>query len=326
MEKGHTVQVLDRGYVKYIDSMGDDRDIVEAARMSTDKGFLGWEPHERCKDCGIRRDSLDLHQHHLCNGKLYEEWVKNSGDLSFLEFLYMNRHMTPFEMGELCIEIKAPIVVFREWHRHRTQSYNEMSGRYIQMPDEHYLPTLERIQKQSKKNKQGSGDVFSEEQAGMVVGRLQTGQEEIYQDYQEFLNMGAAKEIARLNTPVSRYSRMRAKANVRNWLGFLMLRCDNAAQWEIRQYANEVARIINEIWPRTFANFLEHDFFAVRFSRSEMRVLRRLLHASVTMESVSDTAQKTGLTSKKANDLLDRLYTDREIEYPHLASIKPIGK
>lgn len=235
MERGHEIKVLDHGYVRLVDFMGSDEAVIEAARMSTGRGFESWD-----KD-----------------GKL-------------LEYLYANKHLTPFECGgELMIEVKAPIMVFREWHRHRTQSYNEFSARYSVMPNEHYVPEPSRIQKQSTTNKQGSGDGLDEYVATVEVQNLAYEQQQIYDGYEARLAKGVAKEVARLNTPVSRYSKMRAKTDLRNWLAFLLLRMATAAQWEIRQYALAVAEIVKALWPRTFALFEEHDLGGVHLSRTE---------------------------------------------------------
>lgn len=234
------IPLLDHGYVEFIESWGhgkegksdmlanamysddDEVGIIEAARMSTNKGFEGWG-----------RDS------------------------KLLAYLYNNRHMTPFEMAGMTIEVKAPIFVFREWHRHRTQSYNEMSARYIPLPDENYLPTVERCMAQGGANKQAQGvtEGLTAEEAGFFRDALRRSYYESQHDYEVALECGIPKELARLFIPVARYSRMRASANLRNWLAFLTLRQDPAAQWEIRQYANAVAAIIAEQFPMTAALF-----------------------------------------------------------------------
>lgn len=243
MERGHEIRVLDHGYVKLIDFMGSDEAIIEAARMSTGRGFEGWDK-----------------------------------DAKLLSFLYANKHLTPFECGgEMMIEVQAPIMVFREWHRHRTQSFNEFSARYAQMPNLHYLPEVSRIQKQSTSNKQGSGEPVHENYAQDVLRDMNDQQQSIYADYNSLVEDGIAKEIARLNTPVSRYSKMRAKTDLRNWLAFLMLRMAPNAQWEIRQYASAVAEMVRSIWPRTFALFEEHDLDGVHLSRGEVAALRSLV-------------------------------------------------
>lgn len=288
MERGHEIKVLDHGYVKFIDSMGSDEAIVEAARMSTGRGFVSWEPYKRCKRCEeveIGEASLftDANAWKKCfqegdpKGVLHDWQDFPRGDLGMLEFMYKGKHSTPFEFGELHIEVQAPIMVFREWHRHRTQAYSEFSARYSQMPNLHYLPAPDRIQKQSASNRQGSGESLEEHQARSVIDDYRLGQQQAYTVYETHVKAGVAKEIARLNTPVSRYSKMRAKTDLRNWLGFLMLRMAPAAQFEIRQFANAVAEIVKAIWPETYALFEEHDLHGVHLSRTEASRITQLL-------------------------------------------------
>lgn len=270
-----TQEVLDRGYVKFIDSMGSEEDIVSAARMSTGKGFLGWEPGRRCVKCGLNEQALISSDE--CNGGQHR-WADHKGDANLLEFLYRNAHMTPFEMVELVVEVKAPIFVFREWHRHRTFSFNEFSARYAQMPDEHYVPAPERFLPVYSQNKQESS-VGPELQTAPQDLQMELAGEQanIYETYESMLGAGVPKEVARINTPVSRYSRMRAKANLRNWLAFLHLRLAPNAQWEIRQYANAVATIVKAAWPRTWALFEEYTLGAVTLSKSEVAAVRKAL-------------------------------------------------
>lgn len=269
------ITVLDHGYVKLVSSMGSDQTIVESARMSTGKGFERWDPGVVCSDgCGFTGgDSWDTCPN--CDAATR----KVSGDAKLLDFMYRNHHSTPFEFCVLTIEVQAPIMVFREWHRHRTQSFSEMSARYTQMPDLHYLPALERIQRQSKTNKQGSAEPVSPTEARGVLAGLQGEQELVYGHYDNLVKREIAKEVARLNTPVSRYSRMRATTDLRNWLGFLLLRMAPNAMWEIRQYANAVAEIVKALWPRTYALFEEYDLHGVRLSRAEAARVHDMLNA-----------------------------------------------
>lgn len=227
-------QVLDHGYVKFVESWGSDESIIEAARMSTNKGFLGWGPDEEGKP----------------------------GDEKLLAYLYNNNHATPFEMGGMIIEVQAPIFVFREWHRHRTQSYNEMSARYTPLPDLNYMPTIERLMiNAGGTNKQagtiaGAG-VMTEEKATAFRQGLTQSYEAAEELYQWALTAGVPKELARVHLPVGRYSRMRASCNLRNWLAFLVLRQASGAQYEIRQYANAVGELIALKFPRTWDLYLQ---------------------------------------------------------------------
>lgn len=266
--RGDCTSVLDHGYVKLVDYMGTDEAIIEAARMSTGKGFLGWDPGP-CPVCST--DTLKREGGcHACEGK-----GNIPGDARMMEFLYKNHHATPFEMCELVIEVQAPILVFREWHRHRTQSYNEMSARYIQMPNLHYLP--EKIRMQSKTNKQGGDGQLPMAKQADADQAWNTEQQSVYATYDELVALGVEKGLARLNTPVSRYSRMRAKANLRNWLGFLTLRIAPNALWEIQQYAQVVSSIVQRLWPRSHALWEEFTRHSLTLSRTEVKVLRNLL-------------------------------------------------
>jgi thymidylate synthase (FAD) len=181
------------------------------------------------------------------------------GDEKLLAYLYKHKHMTPFEMAGMTIEVQAPIFVFREWHRHRTQSYNELSARYTPVPDLHYVPSLERLLMDGGTNKQaqGTGAKLTLEQAENFRKIVTSYYNTLNVEYNAFMRFGVPKELARILMPVGRYSRMRASANLRNWLAFLTLRMDEAAQWEIRQYANAVGAIIAEQFPRTWALFVE---------------------------------------------------------------------
>lgn len=226
-----TMKILDHGYVRLVETYGSDSSIIEAARMSTGKGFVGWGTPE------------------------------SKGDEKLLRYLWENKHATPFEMGGAIIEVKAPIFIFREWHRHRTQSYNEMSARYIPLPDENYIPTIERLMVNSKKNKQAGvikgAAVLTVRGAEEYTDRLRTMYKMQQEFYEAALGQGVPKELARNHLPVGRYSRMRAAANLRNWLAFLTLRHHSAAQWEIQQYAIAVHEILAEYFPYTLELFDE---------------------------------------------------------------------
>jgi thymidylate synthase (FAD) len=224
-----SIQILDKGYIKLVESWGSDESVIEAARMSTGKGFNGWGTPGQ------------------------------PGDEKLLGYLYNNKHHTPFEMAGMIIEIKAPIFVFREWHRHRTQSYNEMSARYIPLPDENYIPSIERMMDganiiTANKQAQGSGGLTCI-QAEVWRDKLIRSYEDAQETYEYGLRIGMPKELARLPVPVARYSRMRASANLRNWMAFLTLRSHPSAQWEIRVYADAVGTLIAERFPQTWKLF-----------------------------------------------------------------------
>lgn len=261
------MNVLDHGDVTQIETWGSDERIVEAARMSTGKGHVGWGP--KCRTCG---DLMNAEQRDCpmpsgknpsvdCGrgGHMFTE----PGDEKLLGYLWSNRHATPFEMAGAIFEIQAPIFVFREWHRHRTQSYNELSARYTTLPDVNYIPSVERLMIGSDGKNRQAGTIteagaLDELGAKQFRAFLRAMYESAEEGYQEALKNGVPKELARIHLPVGRYSRMRASANLRNWLAFLTLRStakNIAAQWEIRQCADAVHAALRGEFPRTIAIF-----------------------------------------------------------------------
>ena len=241
------IKVLDHGFVRLVESWGggdyqedfDDLEreagIIEAARQSTQGSFRGWEK-----------------------------------DVKLLKYLYDFKHSTPFEFAGMVIEVKAPIFIFRQWQRHRTQSYNEMSARYGTVPNENYIPSVKRLVDASlianeknnrKKNKQvGTVDgasIVNPQIAERIQAQLETEYGRAEELYQEYLKAGVPKELARIGMPVGRYSQMRASASLRNWLAFLTLRLDPHAQWEIQEYAKAVASLIEQEFPQTYKLFVD---------------------------------------------------------------------
>jgi thymidylate synthase (FAD) len=186
-----------------------------------------------------------------------------AGDEKLLRFLWENKHHTPFEMAGLTIEVQAPIMVFREWHRHRVPfGYNEASARYAPLPDVNYFPTSDRCMRVSTANKQAGvakdADELDLSSALAWLAELADVYEHAERVYQSGLRRGVPKELARLPVPVGRYSKMRATGNLRGWLGgFLTLRMAANAQDEIRMYANAIGGIIAERFPRTWSLFAE---------------------------------------------------------------------
>lgn len=280
-KKGAQVQVLDKGYVKLIDWMGSDETIIDAARMSVEGGFISWDPYSG----------------------------HPAGDLGLLEFLLKNHHTTPFEMCELCIEVQAPIFVFREWHRHRTQSYNELSARYTQMPNLHYVPSAERLRAVKSANKQEASKyegVLDPEEALALVAKEQ---QDLYTSYDFLLERGVPKEVARINTPVSRYSRMRAKTDLLNWLRFLGLRQPSSAQWEIRQYANVVGDIASYLFPRSYKLYDEWWLNAVSFGKTEMAALIDAINRmSIGAEELRTAARAVGMNERHVTAFMAKLH------------------
>lgn len=255
-----STKLLDYGSVEVIEHWGSDERIIEAARMSTGKGFRSWETYYECKECS----EWYILDKYLADGSMLDCGHFGSrriehGDSRLLAFLWNNKHATPFEMAGLVIEVQAPIFVFREWHRHRTQSYNEMSARYTPLPDMNYIPSIERLLVFGAGNKQAGtvsdAQELSREGAKVYQAMLTVMYKEQEELYKVALRRGVPKELARLHLPVGRYSRMRASANLRNWLGFLTLRQAPNAQWEIRQYADVLNELLVPIFPRTMELF-----------------------------------------------------------------------
>ncbi len=264
--------ILDHGYIEIIEHWGSDERVIESARMSTGKGFNGWGPIHKHPCLLASADDDDWGSATATNYMAtYGDAPSctcgggQPGDEKLLRFLWENKHSTPFEMAGATIEVKAPIFVFREWHRHRTQSYNEMSARYTPLPNENYVPSIERLMLGGDgKNKQSGTVSGSEALTIEVAEEFRRALHVSYADaetlYQGALKMGVPKELARVHLPVGRYSRMRASANLRNWLAFLSLRStskNQAAQWEIRQYADALHDMLSPVFPRTLSLFDE---------------------------------------------------------------------
>lgn len=267
---------LDHGYVKFVEAWGSDERIIEAARNSTNKGFLGWGPvvvhDEECPHF-LGRGIVDDRGFPLRQGVPYfdtktcptcggDGCKRVAGDEKLLRYLYEHKHSAPFEFAGLTIEVQAPIFIFRQWHRHRTQSYNEMSARYTPLPVLDYVPTVERCIVVEGKNKQAGKAVARTPTHEEVIEWLEKYVQEAYEAtqraYDRGLEIGIPKEVARIpGTTVGRYSRMYATANLRNWLAFLTLRNDAHAQEEIQVFARSVARLVEEKFPRTYALFCE---------------------------------------------------------------------
>jgi thymidylate synthase (FAD) len=224
-EKKMRYDLLNFGFVRLVEDWGRgdigqaEAGIIEAARQSTAGSFRGWDQ-----------------------------------DAKLLAHLYNNQHNTPFEFAGMVIEVKAPIFVFREWHRHRTQSYNEMSARYTPLPDQNYVPTLARLLLKGGANKQAqsTGQELDQYHAGQWIESLIDLYEQAQRVYQTGLDFGVPKELARLPVPVARFTQMRASACLRNWLAFMTLRCDPHAQKEIQEYAWAVSNIIKARFPQTW--------------------------------------------------------------------------
>jgi thymidylate synthase (FAD) len=222
------IKVLDKGYVRLVDHMGDDLSIVRAARVSYDA------------DWRVGDDT--------------------SSDERLIKYLWKNKHTSPFESVNFTFEVKAPIFILRQWHRHRTWKYNEISGRYVELPEDFYVPRPEHIGTQSKDNKQVR-DIEVDYYRSEIDFRL-TDIKEYEQSckiqfdfYKELLERGWPRELARTILPLSTYSRMFATVDLHNLLKFIQLRNHPHAQWEIQQYAKALLELIEPIVPVTISIF-----------------------------------------------------------------------
>ena len=224
------IKVLNKGKVVLLNHMGDDQSIANSARISYSKGTK-----------------------------------KVSNDSGLIRYLMRNWHTTPFEMVELQFYIKAPIFVFRQWHRHRTWSFNEVSGRYSELPDEFYIPEENKITTQSKYNKQGGTDNIMEDPAGLQEQFIDEANED-FSLYGSRLEKGMRKELARINLPLSTYSEMYAKVDLHNLFHFLRLRLDSHAQYEIRVYAEAIAELIKPIVPIAYKAFEDYRLNSIQLS------------------------------------------------------------
>jgi len=246
--------VLDHGFVRVIDYMGDDAAIVQAARVSYGRGTK-----------------------------------KVSEDRGLINYLMRHRHTTPFEMCEIKYHVKLPIFVARQWIRHRTANVNEYSARYSILDREFYLPAPEHLAAQSAVNRQGRGDVLSGDEAAHVLDLLREDATRCYDHYAEMLNedaagealdparQGLARELARMNLTLSTYTQWYWKIDLYNLLNFLSLRADAHAQYEIRAYATAMLGTVAAWVPVAHQAFLDYRLGAVTLSAQMLTVVRRML-------------------------------------------------
>ncbi|TVR97756.1 MAG: FAD-dependent thymidylate synthase [Rhodospirillales bacterium] len=270
--------VLDHGFVRVVDYLGDDRAVVQAARVSYGAGT------RRVQD-----------------------------DAGLIGYLMRHRHTTPFEMCEIKYHVKLPIFVARQWIRHRTASVNEISGRYSILDKEYYLPAPEHLAAQSSANRQGRGEALSGAETARVLSLLRDDAERCYADYEEMLNQdrygtviddtrsGLARELARMNLTLATYTQWYWKIDLHNLLHFLSLRADPHAQYEIRAYAEVMMDTVARWVPVTFAAFGEHRMGGLHLSAKALDVVKRL----VAGEPVSESA--SGLGRREWRELMQAL-------------------
>jgi thymidylate synthase (FAD) len=234
------IKCLDKGFVRLVDVMGDDSAIVQAARVSYGKGT-----------------------------KSITE------DRSLIRYLIRHKHTSPFEMVEFKFHVKLPIFIARQWIRHRTANVNEYSGRYSEMPDDFYLPELCQIKPQSLFNKQGRAeDCLPPEKAAVIAGIMENTQKQLFSEYTEFLENDVAREIARINLPLSTYTEWYWKIDLHNLFHFLRLRMDSHAQYEFRVYGKAIADIVSQIVPIAYEAFEDYTLNSVTFTKAEFEALK----------------------------------------------------
>jgi thymidylate synthase (FAD) len=270
--------VLDHGFVRVIDYMGDDAAVVQAARVSYGKGTR-----------------------------------KVSEDRGLIHYLLRHRHTTPFEMCEIKYHVKLPIFVARQWIRHRTANVNEYSARYSILDREFYLPAPEQLAAQSASNRQGRGDLLEGKQAARVLDLLREDASRSYDHYEEMLNEradgtvidegreGLARELARMNLTLGFYTQWYWKTDLHNLLHFLALRADPHAQYEIRVYAETMIESVRRWVPLVHEAFAEHVLGGVKLSATAWSTVRRMLNGEAVTE------QTSGLGKREWRELLAAL-------------------
>lgn len=267
--------VLDHGFVRVVDYMGDDSAIVQAARVSYGKGTK-----------------------------------KATEDRGLIRYLMRHRHSTPFEMCEIKFHVKLPMFVAREWIRHRTANVNEYSARYSILDREFYVPAPNQLAKQSTLNRQGRDEILEGEEAKRVLDALKRDASQCYDTYQELLNVNEAgnvrdaaapnlaRELARINLPVGFYTQWYWKIDLHNLFHFLSLRASSHAQYEIRVYAEVMLDMVKQWVPHAYEAFMDYRMGGVHVSAKGLDIIkRRLKGETVTQES-------SGLSPREWRELL----------------------
>ncbi|MFZ6761342.1 FAD-dependent thymidylate synthase [Pseudoroseomonas sp. WGS1072] len=272
------VPVLDHGFVRVIDYMGDDAAVVQAARVSYGRGTRA-----------------------------------ANEDRGLIRYLMRHRHSTPFEMCEIKYHVKLPIFIARQWIRHRTANVNEYSARYSILDREFYLPAPEQLAAQSASNRQGRGTVLQGAEAEHVLRLLRQDAMTTYDHYAEMLNedeagqpadparQGLARELARMNLTLNTYTQWYWKTDLHNLLHFLSLRADAHAQYEIRAYAEAMMRSLEAWVPAVAEAFRDYRLGAVTLSAQMLAVVRRLLAGEVVEQGGS------GLSKREWRELMEQL-------------------
>ena len=269
------IPILDHGFIRVVDYMGNDTSIVQAARVSYGKGTK-----------------------------------KVSTDAGLIKYLMRHWHSTPFEMCEIKYHVKLPIFIARQWIRHRTANVNEYSARYSILDKEFYLPKTENLAAQSQSNRQGRGDVLQGEQAKKVLNLLKNDAEQTYNNYEMMLNerydgsvinekeVGLARELARMNLTLNTYTQWYWKTDLLNLMNFLRLRADHHAQYEIRTYADAMLDTLKKWVPITYEAFMDYRVGGTEVSAKGKIILQKLIKG----EDVN--LDQSGLSKREWNELM----------------------
>jgi thymidylate synthase (FAD) len=248
---GQYFPVLDNGFISIVDYFGTDECIESAARVSYGAGTR-----------------------------------KISQTRGLIRYLKRHRHTTPSEMVELKFHVCCPIFVMRQWIRHRTSSTNELSGRYSLLPLVFYSPTQEQFKTQSKNNNQGRGEIIDEQKYEVAIQRWNELRKQSSHLYTDLAEADVARELARIDLPLSTYTQFYWKVNLHNLFHFLGLRADSHAQWEIREFAKVMAGMTKRVAPLSFEAWMDYDIGGASFSRMELKLIKDLIARNAHMTSV----------------------------------------
>jgi thymidylate synthase (FAD) len=270
------IPVLDHGFVRVIDYMGDDSSIVQSARVSYGKGTK-----------------------------------KVSTDEGLIRYLMRHWHSTPFEMCEIKYHVKLPIFIARQWIRHRTANVNEYSARYSILDKEFYIPAKEQLSAQATNNRQGRGDLITGQQADEVLKILKDDAVRTYDNYEKMLNerfdgtiidekkSGLARELARMNLTLNSYTQWYWKTDLLNLMNFLFLRGDSHAQYEIRVYAEKMLDTVKKWVPITHAAFLDYRVGAAHLSSKGLKIVKSMINGNKI------SYEDSGLSKREWNELME---------------------
>ena len=270
------IPVLDHGFIRVIDYMGDDSSIVQSARVSYGKGTK-----------------------------------KVSTDEGLIRYLMRHWHSTPFEMCEIKYHVKLPIFIARQWIRHRTANVNEYSARYSILDKEFYIPAKEQLSAQATNNRQGRGELITGEQADEVLKMLKDDAERTYDNYEKMLNerfdgtiidekkSGLARELARMNLTLNSYTQWYWKTDLLNLMNFLFLRADSHAQYEIRVYAEKMLDTVKKWVPITHAAFLDYRVGAAHLSSKGLKIVKSMINGNKV------SFEDSGLSKREWNELME---------------------